>query len=197
MTVGFRNSGGTDLDSIFMAYVSGTKAALTGFKNSAGTDLRDIYQPYTLGAQASAVGYKISSGSDLNTLFQNISVPLFTPADGITDVSVFETLATAIAQLQVKTDGTCGAGSWGTPTTTGIGSSYYVKVVKTLGDAVTGDTQGSYIQITSNRTWSLSVSTTPGNSATKSCTLEVSISADGVNALYTATVNLEATADLT
>lgn len=119
----------------------------------------------------------------------------FTPADAISDVVVYEFLASAVAQLAVNTDGTCGAGSWGTPTTTGIGSNYYVKVDLVSGDTPTG-TLGSYLALSSARTWNLSVSTTPGNTATKSCTLNVSISADGSTALYTASVYLEATADL-
>lgn len=119
----------------------------------------------------------------------------FTPADAISDVVVYEFLSTAVAQLAVNTDGTCGAGTWGTPTTTGIGSSYYVKVDLVSGDTPTG-TLGSYLALSSARTWNLTASTTPGNTQTKSCTLNVSISADGSTALYTASVYLEATADL-
>lgn len=56
-----------DLSNTFLAYTSGTKAAVTGYKVN-GVDLQHLYQMYTSGTKASVTGYKVN-GVDLNNLF--------------------------------------------------------------------------------------------------------------------------------
>lgn len=73
MTTGFRTSSGADLDSVFVAYSSGTKAGTTGFRTSAGQDMADRFQPYTSGQKASTTGYRNSAGTDLCNLFQYVN----------------------------------------------------------------------------------------------------------------------------
>jgi methylmalonyl-CoA mutase N-terminal domain/subunit len=64
---GFRNSSGTDLDSIFDQTAPG--AQTTGYRLSTGADIGARYTPLSAGTAAAATGYKIASGADLNTLF--------------------------------------------------------------------------------------------------------------------------------
>ena len=69
MTTGFRNSSGTDLDSVFDPYVQGTKPAATGFRTSDGVDLNQRFAPLSFGSAAAVQGYRLSSGADVNTLW--------------------------------------------------------------------------------------------------------------------------------
>lgn len=73
MTVGYKNSSGTDFDSIFEPYHSGdTKAPNFGYKDSSGSDLSNRYEKLSYGSAAPAIGYKDSSGNDVNTYYAAI-----------------------------------------------------------------------------------------------------------------------------
>lgn len=71
MASGYKIAGGTDLDSVFETYTSGTKPSNTGY-TVASVDLKDRYAPISTGSAAAATGFKIAGGADLNTLFAAI-----------------------------------------------------------------------------------------------------------------------------
>jgi hypothetical protein len=74
MTTNFRNNT-LDLNTIFAAYSSGTKASATGFL-SGGTDLNQLFQPYVSGTKASATNMLVN-GNDLCNIFSKyVSTPL-------------------------------------------------------------------------------------------------------------------------
>lgn len=100
---------GTDFDSIFAAYESGTKKAATGYKVE-GVDLSDRYAPIEQGAAAAATGYKVA-GADLNTLFAAVGT-LSQPIAGLngkalsaSDDSVGGSSVYANVTVTLKSDG--------------------------------------------------------------------------------------------
>jgi hypothetical protein len=71
MTCNYRNSAGTDLDSLF--YVENANPGALGFKTSDGTDLGNRF---TSGATLGySVGYQNSAGTDIGYLRGNVFVP--------------------------------------------------------------------------------------------------------------------------
>lgn len=71
MTVNFKNSAGTDLDSLF--YTDNSNGGVIGFLTSGGVDLGNKYtNKSTLGYN---VGYKNSAGTDLGYLRGNATPP--------------------------------------------------------------------------------------------------------------------------
>jgi hypothetical protein len=106
-------------------------------------------------------------------------------------------LGTASAILTFKADGTvtgvgaasdmtaAGSGNWITPTTSGIGGSYWIRATQTSG-TITGGVVGSWVQLSSDWSWSKN-STTGG----ASCTLTFEIATDfaGSNIVFTSTGN--------
>lgn len=71
---------GTDLDSIFAAYESGTKKPVTGYQ-VAGVDLSERYAPIEQGSAAAVTGLR-AGGADLNTIFAAIGT-LSAPIAGL------------------------------------------------------------------------------------------------------------------
>jgi hypothetical protein len=59
-----------------------------------------------------------------------------------------------------SSNGSGTAGNWTTPTTAGVGSSYWIRFTETAssgaGVTVTGSTRGSWLQLSSTRTYGLS-----------------------------------------
>jgi len=71
MTCGYKNSAGTDLDSLF--YISNGNAGPVGFQISNGQDLGNRYS--NLSTLGYSVGYKNSAGTDLGYLRGSIVSP--------------------------------------------------------------------------------------------------------------------------
>lgn len=69
MTTGFRNSAGTDFDSLFDPYVQGTKPANTGLRTSDGADLVNRYAPISFGTKGADVGFRTGGGQDVSNLW--------------------------------------------------------------------------------------------------------------------------------
>lgn len=161
MTTGFRRSDGADLDTLFMAYQSGTPPAATGFRNSSGTDLSNLFQPYTLGSKQGAVGFRNSSGTDLADLFQHIGVPLFSAINGGSyDDARFDSTP---PRMDFQTDGnvTKSGGAdegtdWGTPITAGAGSGWEIHVHKDSGTGtIGGNALDTWLSLSTVRGWSM------------------------------------------
>ena len=97
-------------------------------------------------------------------------------------------------------DGTCissGGGSggdfavnWYLPTTANIGNSYWVRATLLSGNAWSIGTMGSWIAITSTRTWTLTAGIQLRSNDTK---FEIAADAAGLNIVYTG--HITATAD--
>lgn len=203
MATGHRDINGVELDTLFMAYQSGTKHADCGFRNLSGVDLSQLFQPYTTGAKRGAVGFKNLAGTDLSDLFQNSAVPLFTLGDNIKDA--FESFVglSAIATLDLNTDGSTsssgfGAGYWGTPSTSGIGSSYECYVTRS-GDVLSSGESllNQWISLGSLRRFQLTASASFGNYVSKSATLSIAVRPASGATAYTASVAMFAEADAT
>jgi len=106
------------------------------------------------------------------------------------------TSGSVTASFTLNSNGTCSAlaapitdeanypSNWATPTTTGIGSSYWARVTVTSGTLTSGTT-GSWVQLSSNTTWSKNTTGTGG--ATVLFTLEIASDSGGSNILVTKT----------
>lgn len=69
MATGYRNSAGSDFDTLFDPYIAGTKPGATGYRTIDGVDLNQRYAPIALGSKGPNVGYRISSGVDVSNLW--------------------------------------------------------------------------------------------------------------------------------
>lgn len=116
MTTGFK-VGANDLDTLFMAYTTGTKVSATGFKVGA-TDLADLFQPIGAGTPIANTGFKVGA-TDLAALFRDISEPLdavawTTSAQSVTTTGNGSTVG--VAGVRLLSDGnaefTNGVGNW-------------------------------------------------------------------------------------
>jgi hypothetical protein len=112
---------------------------------------------------------------------------------------------TAYAEYTIGSDGTITygssngsgtAGNWTTPTTAGIGSSYWVRFTETAssgaGVTVTGSTRGSWLQLSSSRTYGLS--RTANGLGYRVYTVEISSDSGGATIVATKTglqINVE------
>ena len=76
MASGYKNSAGTDLDSIF--YTSNGNAGALGFLNSSNKDLGNLYT--SKNTYGTTVGYKNSAGTDIG----NLRGVLIAPAGSVT-----------------------------------------------------------------------------------------------------------------
>jgi len=74
--------------------------------------------------------------------------------------------------------------NWASPTTAGIGSSYWVRVTPTAG-AFTSGTSGTWVSLSSGQAWSKN--TTGSGTSTVTYTLEISSSSSGTPVLVTKT----------
>jgi hypothetical protein len=205
MTVGYRNSAGTDLAALFMAYTSGTKAAITGYRRSDAVDLRDIFQPYTQGAKKPATGIRNSAGTDMSDLFQNIDVPLFTVNinDLYTQKNGLFGVTSALASYDLYSDGTAVAVgdsttnfNWGSPTTAGAGNSYWVRATLSSGSTPSGSALNTWHQLSIARGWSVFRSSSSVGTTTSVLTMQIATDSGGSNIIDTATITLVANIDI-
>lgn len=139
MASGFKSISGLDLDSVFTA---GSGGAATAYKVGAD-DLNTRYHPYTTGEFAPTTGYTLAGGADLNTRFQSAGVPIFAPVNplpgnGNTYTDSQGGSNTARVQIALQSNGVMTisnsvgvllSGNWGAPTTTDVGSGYWVQFV--------------------------------------------------------------------
>lgn len=132
MTVGFRNSAGTDLDDLFLA--NNSNAGAIGFIASNGQDLGNRYANGSLGYN---VGYKTSSGTDIG--FIRGRTPPYTKVD-LTGSGTF-TVPDGVITLRITL-----AGGGGTN-----GSSARCGLKKCHGG--TGGTGGLYVGTISVSSW--------------------------------------------
>jgi len=72
MTVGYRISGGTDLDLVFKARTSAA-AANTGFRDSSAVDLSNRFEPRGATVARANTGFRISGGTDFAQVFMDIN----------------------------------------------------------------------------------------------------------------------------
>lgn len=72
MTVGYRISGGTDLDLVFKARTSAA-AANTGFRDSSAVDLANRFEPRGATVARANTGFRISGGTDFAQVFMDIN----------------------------------------------------------------------------------------------------------------------------
>lgn len=120
----------------------------------------------------------------------------FTPADGLADISDETLFATANAVMNINTDGTQSGdatGSWGTPTTTGIGNSYEVYFSRTTyTKSPTGVTWDTWLPLSSTRTVTLTATRVASSIVTETATVEVRIRPNSGATSFTASVFMEA-----
>lgn len=189
MASGYRNSAGTDFESLF---APGSGGDDTGYRNSGGTDLKGIFAPYTSGTKVSTTGYRLSNGTDLADRFQKLgegggSPPPPPPPPGApvnplpgnnTTIAAEEAGVAGDAYITFNTNGTIttgdntggfSGGNWYSPTTTSIGSNYWIKATVMSG-ATTSGTNNTLLSMGATRTWSKS---TQG-----SCTVKFEIYSD-------------------
>lgn len=80
---------------------------------------------------------------------------------------------------------------WFTPLTAGIGSSYWVKVTLNTGTAPGGDVTGSWLALSSARSWSLTRAI--NGTVSNNLTVQIASDAAGANVVATATFTMTAT----
>lgn len=99
----------------------------------------------------------------------------------------------ASCSLQLNTDGTMSSTgnfstvgpNWYLPTSTGVGANYWVRMTVTAGSNPTVGTVGSWLQLSSNRAWTWTRTTTGVLSAT--VTVELATDSGGANIIATKT----------
>ena len=99
----------------------------------------------------------------------------------------------ASAAVTFATDGTFGftgdfttvGPNWFDPTTTGVGSSYWVRCTVTAGTGPTSGTTGSWLQLSSSRSWQWDRTTVGTTTAT--VTWEIATDAAGANIIASVT----------
>jgi len=130
----------------------------------------------------------------------------FTPSltgQSRTDTGSLGSDGSSLATLSLNTDGTgsivrsvvgdsfpC---NWGSPTTTGIGASYWARVTITSGSLSSGTT-GSWLQLNVARNWARN---RVGGVGTNTCTFTLDIASDSGGASIVATASFTLTATLT
>lgn len=132
----------------------------------------------------------------LNTLLGSGGVAVSLNNNSVSDIQ--GSPATAAGSITVNRDGTVtfvgnasSAGfDWATPKTSSVGDAYQVKMTLDSGDAPVSGTIGSFLALTSNRTWEWLVSTGPGTKIA-SCTLEIANASGVVLATCTVSVDVE------
>ena len=91
--------------------------------------------------------------------------------------------------VAIDTITTSGAGdTWYSPTTVGIGSSYWVRATKTAGTNPSTGTLGSWLQLNAARAWSNSMST--GGSKTSTLTIEIASDSSGTTIVCSGSVEI-------
>lgn len=93
------------------------------------------------------------------------------------------------ASISSKTDGTLTLTgtdvgtmtvTWRSPASAGSANSYYVKLVRFSGSTVSGSTQGAWLPMSSQYTWSLATAPA-GQSRSCTCTVQIATDAAGTN----------------
>lgn len=100
------------------------------------------------------------------------------------------------ASLTLNTDGTMSAtgnistvgANWGTPTTTGIGASYWARMTKNSGANPTTGTLNTWLQLSSQRVWSWQSDPNDAN-----VTLEIATDSGGSNVVDSVTFDVSLT----
>jgi hypothetical protein len=195
---GFKNSAGTDLDSIFAPFVTGDKITFsTNYVDSGSFDLKDRYAPVAAGSAAAATGYKTPSGTDLGSIFAAAGTTSYVSVSDGGPASVVTGPTDASATYEVNSDGniyhtTTEGGrtlaedwrDWDTGT-------YEVRATVTSGTLTSGTT-GTWIAVTTNPTWNLT--NTGIGVSTAQFTLEFRALHMGVSmgVVDTATITLQA-----
>jgi len=140
------------------------------------------------GIASGAINMNALHGKSAITIGMSVA-PYITAGNANTSGSV-------TASFTLNSNGTCSAtaapitdeanypANWATSTTTGIGSSYWARVTVTSGSLTSGTT-GSWVQLSSNTTWSKNTTGTGG--ATVLFTLEIASDSGGSNILVTKT----------
>lgn len=127
MTVGYRNSGGVDFDSLFDPYVQGTPPANTGYRAAGGADLAGRYAPIAFGTKGPDVGYRTAGGVDLSNLWAAFGTAVYFPTNITANAASFTGLArSASIGIAIKTNGTIVVSPVGVSGTTGGGTYNYV-----------------------------------------------------------------------
>ena len=104
--------------------------------------------------------------------------------------------AAGAASLVFATDGNvtltgAASQSWFAPTQAGIGSSYWVRCTRVSGVTPTGSALGTWLQLSANRTWSVSWLF----NVLKTCTLTLESASDSAGATIVASGTYTITAD--
>jgi hypothetical protein len=105
--------------------------------------------------------------------------------------------STATAQVQFVADGQHSgiptmSGNWYSPTTTGIGNSYWIRITLLSGDALTVNDASGWTQLSSNRQAYVSQS----GIGTKSSDIRIEISTDSGGSTIVATKDINLTAEV-
>lgn len=141
-------------------------------------------------ARSDVPGYPLSSDDLLGLTDVNVSAP---------NGNVSSAATTASASFSLLSDGnttasrsgsgtnTVNGDDWYTPITSGVGSGYSVRVTKTAGATNPSGTLGSWLVLSSTRTWTLT-----STFGVKSCTLLVEIRQGTGAVIASGTVTLTA-----
>lgn len=77
MATGYRNSAGSDFDSIFALNQSGQYAANVGMRTSDGTDLSRRYEILSFGSKVADVNYRNAAGVDVTQLWAKAGTAVY------------------------------------------------------------------------------------------------------------------------
>jgi hypothetical protein len=106
--------------------------------------------------------------------------------------------STSSSSLQFNTDGTmsgsgsvtnntvAGSANWYLPTTTSIGTGFWIRATVTAGTITSGSGTGTWLQLTSARSWGKSAAS---GAASATLTLEIATDSLGASIVFTSTGN--------
>lgn len=202
MATGIFSIANVDLDSIFIA---GSGGATTGIR-VAGADLNTRYAPYASGAQAATTGIRVG-GADISTRFQYTGTPpVFTPTatPSLNGGTYTDSASAGFMQIQINNDGTLlavgnnsgivGLSNWGTPTTPGIGSSYWTKWTRnSFSGSGAATATSAVLSLASGQTFNVTAGGVSGTLTQANYTLQIFSNAGGTIQVAAATFTLRAT----
>jgi hypothetical protein len=184
MSSGYQ-SGGTDLDSLFLINNSGSSIS-AGYKVN-GSGSYDRYVSIGPTPKRGDVGYKIS-GSDISNTFMDINAkPLSNSIDSYAYNS--NSTVTVTSTVDLYNDGTYDSSSPSSGRWINTGftpSNYEVYVSLSSGNTPTGSALNSWLNLGTTRSWTLSV-----KGGVKACTLNAQVrlaSNTSVNSSFTISI---------
>jgi hypothetical protein len=178
---------------VALTAIFGTKSDMTLWVKSSGIYVApDAVWVKDGGTWHSCEKVYVKSAGSWVEVFSSTTISFAITAIGDTEISP----TNASASLAFNSDGTvtttgnssAALSNWHTPTTTGIGSSYWVQLTINSGSAPSSGSAGAVIPLSAGQTWTWNRTT--NGTTTANCTITVYSDSGGVTAVGSDTFNV-------